>query len=86
PYTRIIEYKHFEYGIQPKTVMTREYSKEYEQGDEPYYPINDARNNELYAKYKVLADEKSNVIFGGRLAQYKYFDMHNIIAEALACV
>ncbi|MDW1149726.1 UDP-galactopyranose mutase [Mannheimia haemolytica] len=86
PYTRIIEYKHFEYGIQPKTVITREYSKEYEQGDEPYYPINDARNNELYAKYKVLADEKSNVIFGGRLAQYKYFDMHNIIAEALACV
>lgn len=86
PYTRIIEHKHFEYGIQPKTVITREYSKEYEQGDEPYYPINDARNNELYAKYKVLADEKSNVIFGGRLAQYKYFDMHNIIAEALLVV
>lgn len=86
PYTRIIEHKHFEYGTQSKTVITREHSKEYEEGDEPYYPINDERNNELYAKYKVLADEKSNVIFGGRLAQYKYFDMHNIIAEALACV
>ncbi|AAU37268.1 UDP-galactopyranose mutase [[Mannheimia] succiniciproducens] len=86
PYTRIIEHKHFEYGTQPKTVITREHSKEYEEGDEPYYPINDARNNELYAKYKELADEKSNVIFGGRLAQYKYFDMHNIIAEALECV
>lgn len=86
PYTRIIEHKHFEYGTQPKTVITREHSKEYEDGDEPYYPINDARNNELYAKYKALADEKDNVIFGGRLAQYKYFDMHNIIAEALECV
>lgn len=86
PYTRIIEHKHFEYGTQEKTVITREYSKEYEEGDEPYYPINDARNNELYAKYKALADQKSNVIFGGRLAQYKYFDMHNIIAEALECV
>lgn len=86
PYTRIIEHKHFEYGSQAKTVITREHSKEYEDGDEPYYPINDARNNELYAKYKALADEKNNVIFGGRLAQYKYFDMHNIIAEALECV
>lgn len=86
PYTRIIEHKHFEYGTQPKTVITREHSKEYEDGDEPYYPINDERNNELYAKYKALADQKSNVIFGGRLAQYKYFDMHNIIAEALECV
>ncbi|WP_040975773.1 UDP-galactopyranose mutase [Necropsobacter massiliensis] len=86
PYTRIIEHKHFEYGTQPKTVITREHSKEYEEGDEPYYPINDERNNELYAKYKALADAKPNVIFGGRLAQYKYFDMHNIIAEALECV
>lgn len=86
PYTRIIEHKHFEYGTQSKTVITREYSKEYEDGDEPYYPINDKRNNELYAKYKALADAKPNVIFGGRLAQYKYFDMHNIIAEALECV
>lgn len=86
PYTRIIEHKHFEYGTQPKTVITREHSKEYEEGDEPYYPISDARNNELYAKYKALADATPNVIFGGRLAQYKYFDMHNIIAEALECV
>ena len=86
PYTRIIEHKHFEYGTQDKTVITREYSKEYQEGDEPYYPINDQRNNELYSKYKVLADNVSNVIFGGRLAQYKYFDMHNIIAEALGCV
>lgn len=86
PYTRIIEHKHFEYGSQTKTVITREHSKEYEDGDEPYYPINDARNNELYSKYKALAEKKNNVIFGGRLAQYKYFDMHNIIAEALECV
>ena len=86
PYTRIIEHKHFEYGTQPKTVITREYSKEYEEGDEPYYPINDQRNNELYAQYKTLADNTPNVIFGGRLAQYKYFDMHNIIAEALECI
>ena len=86
PYTRIIEHKHFEYGTQAKTVITREYSKEYQEGDEPYYPINDQRNNELYSKYKALADNASNVIFGGRLAQYKYFDMHNIIAEALECV
>ena len=86
PYTRIIEHKHFEYGMQDKTVITREYSKEYQEGDEPYYPINDQRNNELYSRYKALADNVSNVIFGGRLAQYKYFDMHNIIAEALECV
>ena len=86
PYTRIIEHKHFEYGTQPKTVITREHSKEYQEGDEPYYPINDQRNNELYAQYKTLADNTPNVIFGGRLAQYKYFDMHNIIAEALECV
>ncbi|WP_299305049.1 UDP-galactopyranose mutase [uncultured Haemophilus sp.] len=86
PYTRIIEHKHFEYGTQAKTVITREYSKEYEEGDEPYYPINDQRNNELYTKYKELADNQTNVIFGGRLAQYKYFDMHNIIAEALECI
>ena len=86
PYTRIIEHKHFEYGMQAKTVITREYSKEYEEGDEPYYPINDQKNNELYTKYKELADNQTNVIFGGRLAQYKYFDMHNIIAEALECI
>lgn len=86
PFTRIIEHKHFEFGTQEKTVVTHEYSTEYQEGDEPYYPINDQRNNELYAKYRALAEQKSNIIFGGRLAQYKYFDMHNIIAEALDCV
>ena len=86
PYTRIIEHKHFEFGQQEKTVITREHSKEYEEGDEPYYPVNDVKNTEIYARYKALADKHSNVIFGGRLAQYKYFDMHNIIAEALSCV
>lgn len=86
PFTRIIEHKHFEFGSQEKTYITREYSKEYKEGDEPYYPINDLRNNEIYEQYKALANQKSNVIFGGRLAQYKYFDMHNIIAEALTCV
>lgn len=86
PYTRIIEHKHFEFGKQKKTLITKEYSKEYTDGDEPYYPINDQKNNELYLKYKLLADQQDKVIFGGRLAQYKYFDMHNIIAEALLCV
>lgn len=86
PYTRIIEHKHFEFGKQEKTLITKEYSKEYTDGDEPYYPINDQKNNELYLKYKLLADQQDKVIFGGRLAQYKYFDMHNIIAEALDCV
>lgn len=86
PYTRIIEHKHFEFGKQEKTLITKEYSKEYTDGDEPYYPINDQKNNELYLKYKLLADQQDKVIFGGRLAQYKYFDMHNIIAEALLCV
>lgn len=86
PYTRIIEHKHFEFGQQEKTYITKEHSKEFEEGDEPYYPINDAKNNEIYAKYKALAETHKNVIFGGRLAQYKYFDMHNIIAEALECV
>ncbi|AEC18154.1 UDP-galactopyranose mutase [Gallibacterium anatis] len=86
PYTRIIEHKYFEFGKQKKTLITKEYSKEYTDGDEPYYPINDQKNNELYLKYKLLADQQDKVIFGGRLAQYKYFDMHNIIAEALDCV
>ena len=86
PYTRIIEHKHFEYGNQKKTVITREYPATWRKGDEPYYPMNDARNNELYAKYKELAAEEKNVIFGGRLGMYKYFDMHHVIAEALKCV
>lgn len=66
-YTRIIEHKHFEFGQQPKTVITREYSKEFEQGDEPYYPVNDEKNNLRYAQYKALADGENNVIFGGRI-------------------
>lgn len=86
PYTRIIEHKHFEYGTQEKTVITREYPATWKKGDEPYYPMNDDKNNELYAKYKELADKEGNVIFGGRLGMYKYFDMHHVIAEALNCV
>lgn len=86
PYTRIIEHKHFEYGKQPKTVITREYPATWGKGDEPYYPINNEKNNNIYAKYNELADKESNVIFGGRLAQYKYYDMHHVIEEALNTV
>ena len=86
PYTRIIEHKHFEYGTQPKTVITREYPATWNKGDEPYYPINDEKNNEIYLKYKEEADKETDVIFGGRLAQYKYYDMHNIVSEALKAV
>ena len=81
PYTRIIEHKHFEFGIQPRTVISREYSSEYNESNEPFYPINDERNNELYARYKLLADNENNVIFGGRLAEYKYYDMDKIIGK-----
>ncbi|MDQ1000804.1 UDP-galactopyranose mutase [Neobacillus niacini] len=86
PYTRVIEHKHFEFGTQEKTVITKEYPTEWKSGDEPYYPINDQRNNELYNKYKELADEEKNVIFGGRLATYKYYDMHQVIGAALTTV
>ena len=86
PYTRIIEHKHFEYGNQPKTVITKEYPKVWNKGDEPYYPLNDEKNNRLYLKYKELAEQEDKVIFGGRLGMYKYFDMHNVIEEALNCV
>lgn len=86
PYTRIIEHKHFEYGNHPKTVITREYPAKWEKGDEPYYPINNEKNNAMYNKYKELADGETNVIFGGRLAEYKYYDMHNVIEQALKCV
>lgn len=86
PYTRIIEHKHFEYGNQPKTVITREYPAKWNKGDEPYYPINNERNNAIYNKYKELANKETDVIFGGRLADYKYYDMHNVIEEALKCV
>lgn len=83
PYTRIIEHKHFEFGTQPKTVISREYPSEWKKGEEPYYPINDDRNNKLYAEYKKLGDEKENVIFGGRLGEYRYYDMDKVIESAL---
>ena len=88
PYTRIIEHKHFEYGCQGgpatnHTVVTREYPANWTRGDEPYYPMNDDRNNALFEKYRALAESEQNVIFGGRLGMYKYFDMHHVIAEAL---
>ena len=83
PWTRIIEHKHFEFGTQPKTVISREYSTEWKPGMEPYYPVNDDKNSEVYAKYKALADETPNVIFGGRLGAYKYYNMDQVIKEAL---
>ena len=83
-FTRIIEHKHFEFGKQPVTYITKEYPKQWEKGDEPYYPVNNDRNNELYAKYKALADKETKVFFGGRLGQYKYYDMDKVIAAALA--
>jgi UDP-galactopyranose mutase len=83
PYTRVIEHKHFEFGTQKQTVVTREYSLEWSKGDEPYYPVNDDKNTELFKKYKDLADQEEKVIFGGRLADYKYYDMHQVIASAL---
>lgn len=86
PYTRIIEHKHFEFGQQPDTVISREYSKEWRPGDEPYYPVNDKQNSDLYARYKELANGQEKVIFGGRLAEYKYYDMHQVIASALELV
>ena len=83
PYTRIIEHKHFEFGNQPKTVISKEYSQEWQPGIEPYYPINDEKNGKLYERYKSLADAEEKVIFGGRLGQYRYFDMDAVIASAL---
>lgn len=97
PYTRIIEHKHFEYGCQggyggdgsgvsDKTVITREYPAAWSRGEEPYYPMNDEKNNALYARYRELADEEEHVIFGGRLGMYRYYDMHQVVKEALECV
>lgn len=87
PYTRIIEHKHFEFGTQQKTVITREYPAAWEEGMEPYYPVNDEKNQSLYQKYAQLAEkEQKRVIFGGRLAEYKYYDMDKVIASALQCV
>lgn len=91
PWTRIIEHKWFEFGKDeggndiPKTVISREYSSEWEPGDEPYYPVNDEKNGELYKKYKALADKEEKIIFGGRLGEYKYYDMDEVIASALEC-
>ena len=86
PYTRIIEHKHFEFGKQPKTVISREYSSEWNVGMEPYYPVNDEKNNALFARYKELADQEENIIFGGRLGNYKYYDMDKVIEAALEAV
>jgi UDP-galactopyranose mutase len=83
PYTRIIEHKHFEFGKQPHTIITYEYPATWKKGLEPYYPVNNERNNALYLKYKELADKRPDVIFGGRLGQYQYYDMDKVIAKAL---
>ncbi|WP_278707451.1 MULTISPECIES: UDP-galactopyranose mutase [Bacteroides] len=83
PYTRIIEHKHFEFGQQEKTVISKEYSSEWKENSEPYYPINNNRNNSLYLKYKELADNEENIIFGGRLSEYKYYDMHHIVEQVI---
>ena len=85
PYTRIIEHKHFEFGTQPKTVITREYPVTWQEGMEPYYPVNDEKNQALYQKYAKLAEKEEHVIFGGRLGEYKYYDLDKVIASALAC-
>lgn len=86
PYTRIIEHKHFEFGTQKGTVVTREYPKEWSRGDEPYYPVNDKHNSELYEKYAQRAAQEKNVLFGGRLGQYKYYDMDKVVRAALTMV
>lgn len=83
PYTRVIEHKHFEFGTQPNTVVTREYPADWKEGMEAYYPVNDARNQLLFSQYEKLGKQEPNVIFGGRLAEYKYYDMDKVIASAL---
>ena len=83
PYTRVIEHKHFEFGRQPKTVVTREYPAAWKPGDEPYYPINDARNTALHEKYAHRADADPKVVFAGRLGGYKYYDMDKAVLAAL---
>jgi len=86
PYTRIIEHKHFEFGKQADTVITKEYPADWKKGDEPYYPVNNERNNELFEQYKELAKKEKNVLFGGRLGQYRYYDMDKVIEAALEMV
>ena len=83
PYTRVIEHKHFEFGTQPKTVITREYPMDWHPGDEPYYTVNDEKNDQLYQRYAALAERETDVLFGGRLGEYKYYDMDKVIASAL---
>ena len=83
PYTRIIEHKHFEFGKQPVTIISREYSSEWKKGDEPYYPVNNEKNDGLYEEYKAKAEGEKRVIFGGRLGSYRYYDMDKVIASAL---
>ena len=83
PFTRIIEHKHFAFGTQEKTVISREYSTEWQAGDEPYYPVNNDDNNRLYEKYRVLAGQEKNILFGGRLGEYRYYDMDAVLLRAL---
>ncbi len=83
PYTRVIEHKHFEFGTQPKTVISREYSTAWAEGMEPYYPVNDEKNQELYRRYAELAGKEAHVIFGGRLGEYRYYDMDKVIESAM---
>lgn len=83
PYTRVIEHKHFEFGTQPKSVITREYPVAWSEGMEPYYPVNDEKNQELYRRYETLAEGEKNVVFGGRLGEYKYYDMDKVIESAM---
>lgn len=83
PWTRIIEHKWFEFGTQPKTVISREYSSEWTPGEEPYYPVNDEKNGKMYEEYKRLSENEKKVIFGGRLGEYKYYDMDKVIESAL---
>ena len=86
PWTRIIEHKHFEFGTQPVTYVTKEYPADWQPGEEAYYPVNNARNQSLYEQYAALAQNEQNVIFGGRLAEYKYYDMDDVVESALNCV
>ena len=83
PYTRVIEHKHFEFGTQPKTVISKEYSTDWEEGMEPYYPVNNEKNQMLYQKYREKAQQQEKVFFGGRLGEYKYYDMDKVIASAM---
>ena len=86
PYTRMIEHKHFEFGTQEKTVITKEYPVDWKEGMEPYYPVNDEKNQSLYQLYRERADREKNLILGGRLAEYKYYDMDKVIESAFQLI